>query len=620
VVTGLSATNYDFTAAAGAITVQATSPAAPTGVIARLGNEQVSVSFIAPNNTGGSPIIGYSARCISGNGGIDGTGTGTTSPLIVSGLTNRKFYTCQVIAANALGSSAVSDPSNEVTPASALAPVLFSSSPSAGPQSGNTPVVLTGSNLTGASQVLFDQTPATGLVVNSANQITAVSPNHAGGTVDITVITPAGRDILEAGFTYDAPPSMPGMPMPAPGDGQATVSWPQVLSGGDPVSYTVTASPGGQTCITAFPGQAFSYASCVVSGLANGTAYTFQVMATNTLGSATSEVSNAVTPAAVINGACGAANGIETLVAPTGLLCAAGSGSTASNLSGNFIWSCAGTNGGNTAQCSAPGAASQGSQAGTTTFTPDLGGSGCNLKGARLFTPPENGPGTTMPYGVVNFEMVGCTGNAARIRMTYAGIVEGMQFWKYVVNSYHNGWTQMPTHQVTLVGNTAEFTIIDNGEWDNDPAVGAIADPGGPGYDPNALTTPGQPTGLTVNAGDRSASVSWTAPSSGGQPALYRVDALINGTSSGHYCEASYPATQCLVQGLSNGQPYTFQVTAINGVGVSAPLVAPTAVVPQPSSPPPNPIPVMNELGLLALTSLMAILGGWHNRRRRCAN
>jgi hypothetical protein len=225
-----------------------------------------------------------------------------------------------------------------------------------------------------------------------------------------------------------------------------------------------------------------------------------------------------------------------------------------------------------------------------------------------------------MPYGVVNFEMVGCTGNAARIRMTYAGIVEGMQFWKYVVNSYHNGWTQMPTHQVTLVGNTAEFTIIDNGEWDNDPAVGAIADPGGPGYDPNALTTPGQPTGLTVNAGDRSASVSWTAPSSGGQPALYRVDALINGTSSGHYCEASYPATQCLVQGLSNGQPYTFQVTAINGVGVSAPLVAPTAVVPQPSSPPPNPIPVMNELGRLALTSLMAILGGWHNRRRRCAN
>jgi hypothetical protein len=224
-----------------------------------------------------------------------------------------------------------------------------------------------------------------------------------------------------------------------------------------------------------------------------------------------------------------------------------------------------------------------------------------------------------MPYGAVQFEMVNCQDAEVVVRLTYADIVEGMQYWKYVVNSYHNGWVQMPADQVSLRGNTVEFTVVDNGEWDNNPALGVVSDPGGPAYDPTLLTSPGQPTGLTVTAGDRSASVSWTAPSSGGQPALYRVDALINGTSSGHYCEASYPATQCMVQGLSNGQAYTFRVTAINGVGVSAPLVTPTAVVPQPSSPPPNPIPVMDELGLLAFTSLMAILGGWHNRRRRCA-
>jgi hypothetical protein len=228
-----------------------------------------------------------------------------------------------------------------------------------------------------------------------------------------------------------------------------------------------------------------------------------------------------------------------------------------------------------------------------------------------------------MPYGAVSFEMVSCSPPQAgpaqiTVRLTYADIVEGMQYWKYVVNNIHNGWTRMPANQVTLRGKTAEFTIVDNGEWDNDPAVGAIADPGGPGYDPNALTAPGQPGNVQVTPGNQSASVSWTAPTTGGQPALYRVDALINGAPTGLYCEAIYPATQCTVQGLTNGQAYTFQVTASNAAGGSTPTVNPTPVVPNPPSPPPpNPIPILDEGGLIALASLMAALGAWQQRRSR---
>jgi hypothetical protein len=164
--------------------------------------------------------------------------------------------------------------------------------------------------------------------------------------------------------------------------------------------------------------------------------------------------------------------------------------------------------------------------------------------------------------------------------MTYAGIVEGMQFWKYVVNSYHNGWVQLPSSVVTLSGNTAVLTIVDNGEWDNDPTVGAIADPGGPGFDPNALNPPGQPTNVTGTAGNQSATLRWDAAASGGQPVRYIVAALINGVPSGQTCEATWPATNCTVQGLTNGQAYTFTVTAENGAGAAQAGVVVAPVVP----------------------------------------
>ena len=64
-------------------------------------------------------------------------------------------------------------------------------------------------------------------------------------------------------------------------------------SGGVAISsYTVTASPGGATCTA-------SALTCTVSGLANGTPYTFTVQATNELGAGSlSPASSATTPSA----------------------------------------------------------------------------------------------------------------------------------------------------------------------------------------------------------------------------------------------------------------------------------------------------------------------------------
>ena len=55
------------------------------------------------------------------------------------------------------------------------------------------------------------------------------------------------------------------------------------------------------------------------------------------------------------NGQCGAANGVESATAPTVQQCAAGAASTVSRLGvSEWQWSCAGSNGGVTAQCAAP--------------------------------------------------------------------------------------------------------------------------------------------------------------------------------------------------------------------------------------------------------------------------
>ena len=71
-----------------------------------------SVSFTAPAVDGGSTITNYSV--ISNPGGV--TGTGTASPLTVSGLTNGTAYTFTVRASNALGTGPESTISNSVTP------------------------------------------------------------------------------------------------------------------------------------------------------------------------------------------------------------------------------------------------------------------------------------------------------------------------------------------------------------------------------------------------------------------------------------------------------------------------------------------------------------------------
>ena len=89
-------------------------------------------------------------------------------------------------------------------------------------------------------------------------------------------------------------PSAPTSPIATPGNGQVSVAFtaPGNTGGASITGYTVTSSPGGITATG-------SGSPIVVTGLTNGTAYTFTVTATNSVGTGSSSTaSGSVTPQA----------------------------------------------------------------------------------------------------------------------------------------------------------------------------------------------------------------------------------------------------------------------------------------------------------------------------------
>jgi Domain of unknown function (DUF4082)/Fibronectin type III domain/Bacterial Ig domain len=99
-------------------------------------------------------------------------------------------------------------------------------------------------------------------------------------------------------------------------------------------------------------------------------------------------------------------------------------------------------------------------------------------------------------------------------------------------------------------------------------------------YTPNTPPViPGTPTIGTATAGTGSATVRWTAPTTGGTPATYKITPYI-GTVAQTATSVSGSLTSATVTGLKAGTSYTFTVAGVNEGGTGAESSKSNAVTP----------------------------------------
>ncbi len=128
IVTGLTAgTPYTFTVRAANASGQGpaslpsnsvtpfTVPGQATGLVAVAGDQTATLTFLAPANDGGSPILGYTVIS-DPPGGLDSDVGTTLLSHLITNLSNGTAYTFTVVATNAVGPGSASKSSNSVTP------------------------------------------------------------------------------------------------------------------------------------------------------------------------------------------------------------------------------------------------------------------------------------------------------------------------------------------------------------------------------------------------------------------------------------------------------------------------------------------------------------------------
>ncbi len=376
---------------------------------------------------------------------------------------------------------------------------------------------------------------------SSSNAVTVLAPT-APGAPTVTTVEPASKSVR---VTWTAPSTDGGSPL---------------------TSYTVTPYIGAtaQTATTVSGSPLPTTAT--LTNLTNGTAYTFKVTATNAIGSTQSAASSSATPAAMI----------FDLTAPA--VADGGDGSPVSlgvkfkadnfgQITGVRFYKAAANIGTHVGSLWSAG----GALLAQATFTNETASGWQNVTFSQ---PVDVTPGTTY------------------------------------VASYQapNGhYSATSTGLTTAVDNAPLHTIADGTSVN-----GVYAYSGTPAFPSDSyhaanywvdvmyapVPVPGQVTGVTATAGKGSATVSWTAPSSGGSPSSYEVTPYIGATAQTVKTVTGTPLpTTARVTGLTGGTAYTFKVRALNPNGAGATSAASGSVTPTAATAPDAPTGVAASAG-----------------------
>lgn len=266
-------------------------PGSPSDVSGYARNASVVVSWKAPLS--GATVDSYLVTSTPGSKTCTVAAPALTCT--VSGLTNGVAYTFTVKSVNTTGNSANSAASSAVTPQN-VPPAVTNVTAVAGlqnatvswtpPQGVAAPITYTVTSSPEAKSCsVVDGTSCsvTGLAFGTSYTFTVVATNASGAGA-----TSAASNAI----TPMAVPSAPASLQAQGGDGSAVLTWTAATANGTPVTgYVITGAPGG-TCSPS-PATALT---CTVTGLTNGTSYTFSVVATSAIGSSTAKSASPVVP------------------------------------------------------------------------------------------------------------------------------------------------------------------------------------------------------------------------------------------------------------------------------------------------------------------------------------
>jgi hypothetical protein len=463
------------------------------------------------------------------------------------------------------------------------------------------------------------------------------------GNYMVFIVNSAGVPSVASFIRVGAAPTAPSAPSgvtASAGNASATVSWTAPWNGGSPImSYIVTPYVGttAQTATTVSGSPPATGAT--ISGLVNGTAYTFTVTARNAIGSSPpSSPSNTVTPTATVSAAfvqqvsahrpgvaslaLTAASPITSgnrLVVEVGMW--SGAGSTAASVTdsaGNRyvkLLSFTALDATEMSVWTAPITAGGGTRPSITvqpTSPADIGMAVLEYAGLSTVSDTTvvdrmaNASGTTGGAATVASGSTAATAAANELALGLyvdsgfgATLAAGSGYSGRVNVSPTSDVEFIAEDQVVAAGATPNATVSTgaNTTW----LMATIVFKAGAAGPP---TAPSAPTGVSASAGNASATVSWAAPSNGGSPITsYTVTPYIGTTAqAATTVSGSPPATSATVTGLVNGTTYTFTVTATNAIGTSQPSAASNAVTPAAPTAPLAPTGVAASAGNASAT------------------